>query len=404
MLFRGIIDIILLIIYWGYQRIVASTELNNPKKSSSLHSVVQKAAGLFVDPAKQAGYERTVLVTGCNYGFLNHLQNFKCFADRLGMKFLVIAMDEKAFQHLSQSGDMLVYYMSGSADVASATAVTSDSVTFRSKQFNLITARKKEAVHDILVLGYDVLFSDTDVAIVRNPLPYLIWRNVDYVHSLNAWCQEKETWDFRRSKEEGNTGFYFVRSNNRTIKLWADAYAAMPKFPGLDDQAVFWNVIRHAEDPPIYPLGKCRNLEDTEKVTVSYGEKKKNNKNKNKKKQKQKQKQKQKEVSVKDVLTTCVLDACVFSSGMISRYRVPEFTYERLLENLKLHNETICTLHANYMKGNLPKMERMRAHGFWLSVANDGGSNHAAGSVATTNTNKRTCIDFVPTAGNFTNK
>jgi Nucleotide-diphospho-sugar transferase len=352
-----------------------------------LHSVVQKAAGLFVDPAKQAGYEHTVLVTGCNYGFLNHLQNFKCFADRLGMKFLVIAMDEKAFQHLSQSGDMLVYYMSGSADAASATAVTSDSVTFRSKQYNLITARKKEAVHDILVLGYDVLFSDTDVAIVRNPLPYLIWRNVDYVHSLNACCREKQTWDFRRSKEEGNTGFYFVRSNNRTIKLWADAYAAVPKFRGLDDQAVFWNVIRHTEDPPIYPLGKCRNLEDTEKVTVSYG----------------KRKMKQKEVPVKDALTTCVLDACVFSSGMISRYYVPEFTYERLLENLKLRNETICTLHANYMKGNLPKMERMRAHGFWLSVAND-GSNHAAGSVATTNTNKRRCIDFVPTAGNFTDK
>ena len=70
-----------------------------------------------------------------------------------------------------------------------SSSVTSDSVTFRSKQFNLITARKKEAVHDILVLGYDVLFSDTDVAMLRDPLPYLLWKNVDYVHSLNAVCR-----------------------------------------------------------------------------------------------------------------------------------------------------------------------------------------------------------------------
>lgn len=39
----------------------------------------------------------------------------------------------------------------------------------------------------------------------------------------------KEIWDFRQSKEEGNTGLYFVRSNNRTIKMWADAFAAVPK-------------------------------------------------------------------------------------------------------------------------------------------------------------------------------
>jgi hypothetical protein len=38
-----------------------------------------------------------------------------------------------------------------------------------------------------------------------------------------------DTWDFHKSKIEGNTGFYFVRSNNNTIKLWADAYAAAPK-------------------------------------------------------------------------------------------------------------------------------------------------------------------------------
>ena len=80
---------------------------------------------------------------------------------------------------------MNVYYMALGSD-----AITSDSTSFRSKQFNLITARKKEVVHDILALGYDVIFSDTDVAMIKDPMPYLIWKNVDYVHSLNARCEK----------------------------------------------------------------------------------------------------------------------------------------------------------------------------------------------------------------------
>ena len=64
-----------------------------------------------------------------------------------------------------------------------------------------------------------------------------------------------EPWDFHKSKIEGNTGFYFVRSNNNTIKLWEAAFAAAPRYPRLDDQAVFWKVIRSSFDPPVLPLG-----------------------------------------------------------------------------------------------------------------------------------------------------
>ena len=41
---------------------------------------------------------------------------------------------------------------------------------FRSKHFNLIVKRKKYAVYEILKLGYNVLFSDTDVVITRGKL------------------------------------------------------------------------------------------------------------------------------------------------------------------------------------------------------------------------------------------
>ena len=49
-------------------------------------------------------------------------------------------------------------------------------------------------------------------------------------HPLPSSFHREEWWDLQKSKEEGNTGFYFVRSNKRTIKLWADAFAAVPKY------------------------------------------------------------------------------------------------------------------------------------------------------------------------------
>lgn len=134
---------------------------------------------------KDRGLDKTVLITGCNYGFINHLNNFKCFAERLGMKFLVISMDKLAHSYITHNTTMLSYLMTGGV-VGDTSSVPQK---FRSKQFNLITARKKEAVHDILALGFNVLFSDTDVAMIRDPLPYMLWKNVDYVHSLNYMCK-----------------------------------------------------------------------------------------------------------------------------------------------------------------------------------------------------------------------
>jgi hypothetical protein len=150
---------------------------------------LEKVAGIYRedrDPsqAKVQGMEKTVMITACNFGFINHLHNFKCWADRLGMKFLVMAMDLEAHTYITHNTTMDSYLMVGGA-VGEVTGLATE---FRSKQFNLITARKKEAVHDILQLGYDVLFSDTDVAMVRDPLPYMIRDNVDYAHSLNYMC------------------------------------------------------------------------------------------------------------------------------------------------------------------------------------------------------------------------
>lgn len=167
--------------------------IEKPPHIVDLISKLELVKGVYKDPNKSVKHlHKTVMITSCNYGFLNHLMNFKCYADNLGFKFIVIAMDEFLHNYLTNHTDMVSYFMGGGV----VGEVTTEAVDFRSKQFNLITAKKKECVHEVLMLGYDVLFTDTDVAMFVDPVPYLLWKNVDYVHSLNAVCARQYQWDF----------------------------------------------------------------------------------------------------------------------------------------------------------------------------------------------------------------
>jgi hypothetical protein len=154
--------------------------------NEDLKSVLAKSAGVYKDPIKRRGYEKVVFITACNHGYLNHLHNFKCFADKLGLQFLIISMESQVHDHIMNRTSMTSYLMNaGKFGEAAGT-----SAGFRDKHFNLITAKKIEAVHDILVQGYDVIFSDLDVAILVDPLPHLLVQGADYVHSVNGPCEK----------------------------------------------------------------------------------------------------------------------------------------------------------------------------------------------------------------------
>jgi hypothetical protein len=65
----------------------------------------------------------------------------------------------------------------------------------------------------------------------------------------------------------------------------------------LDDQATFWTMIRHTQDPEIVPLGEC----DIAKYNASDFK--------------------------PNQLSTCFLDSCMFSASMLSKVWLPENTY-----------------------------------------------------------------------------
>lgn len=154
--------------------------------NEELRSILAKSAGVYKDPVKRKGYEKVVFITACNHGYLNHLHNFKCFADELGLQFLIISMESQVHDYITNRTSMTSFLMNAGKFGEAAGASTG----FRDKHFNLITAKKIEAVHDILVQGYDVIFSDLDVAILDDFLHHLLVQGADYVHSVNGPCEK----------------------------------------------------------------------------------------------------------------------------------------------------------------------------------------------------------------------
>ena len=105
----------------------------------------------------------------------------------LELKFMVLSMDAHTHHYVKSRG-IISYHYSHLHTSVDNSSVGEGMTGFRSSAFNHISRNKKKGVSDILELGYDVLFSDGDVAIVRDPIQYLRYQNVDYVHSVNVLC------------------------------------------------------------------------------------------------------------------------------------------------------------------------------------------------------------------------
>tara|TARA_A100001015_G_C15038286_1_gene737786 strand:+ start:2689 stop:3549 length:861 start_codon:yes stop_codon:yes gene_type:complete len=231
---------------------------------------------------------------------------------------------------------------------------------FRSRSFNLITSRKKEAVLCALTLGYDVLFIDIDIAMVQDPIPSLILQRYDYVHSVNVRCSKnRNAFDYANKEHEGNTGLYFVRSNPRSITIFKQSLQAARKQPELDDQTIFWNTIRSMNSPQFFFTKQCLqhvSSSDLKKEVIAW---------------------KGHDNPMSEMWLACPLDACSFSVGALHG----RYGYSEMMRIAKLTNRSIHSVHANFVNGAFKKRLAMERHGFWILKSHLGG--------------KQLCKDFI---------
>lgn len=324
-----------------------------------------------------------VVVTAANYGYMNHVRNFKCFTDRLGLQVLFFALDARVHDLVSRTmNDSFHSYLLMPPSTVPATRIHGSDVEetlqiraakqssllieegsamYHTHQFHVITTRKLEAVSMVLQSGYDVLFIDTDVVLLQDPFPYILYKNVDYIFSINKPCPWTRGLDFFNPQDEGNSGLVYFRATPLIRALLQTVIEAAPTYPGLDDQSIFWRVLRQfaaANENSIVALPRCRDFNysgpiqarraGTDKTDIiKFVNSTANNRR----------------------IVLCPLDECAFAVGA---FRGTAFAV--LQRELARRNMQAVALHCNWLKGNAAKQQALEKHGYWLAGVEGSGT------------------------------
>ncbi|GAY57863.1 F1K23.9 [Citrus sinensis] len=111
---------------------------------------------------------------------------------------------------------------------------------YMSQDFIKMMWRRTNLLLDVLKRGYSFIFTDTDVMWMRNPFMML---DKNESEDLQISVDEYNG-DPRSQKNLINTGFYFIRSNNRTIDLFSKWYGMKDNSTGMKEQDVLLELMR----------------------------------------------------------------------------------------------------------------------------------------------------------------
>ncbi|KAL0298289.1 UNVERIFIED_CONTAM: hypothetical protein Sradi_6488700 [Sesamum radiatum] len=111
---------------------------------------------------------------------------------------------------------------------------------YMSADFIKMMWRRTLFLGDVLRRGYNFIFTDTDVLWLRNPFPYLKTNKTMDLQISTDKFNGKE-WS---ESNHINTGFYMIRSNNKTVALFDKWYALKDTTPGQKEQDVLFDLMR----------------------------------------------------------------------------------------------------------------------------------------------------------------
>ncbi|CAF1092893.1 unnamed protein product [Rotaria magnacalcarata] len=198
-----------------------------------------------------------------------------------------------------------------------------NAANYGSAEFNTISIAKITAIRKVLELGYNVLFSDVDIAWNKNPVPFLP-TDVDLVIQSNSGSNLFEI------GSEANTGFYFLKSNSRSTTLLNETLHRTRGGPGLDDQIHFGNVLREWR-----VSGKAMFIMEGQTAPWVYNNDR--------------------------PFTFRVLHPYRFQTGQVAQAlfgKQVESPYDG-------KEQDIILVHANYMIGHTSKVNFFKSHGLW---------------------------------------
>ncbi|CAJ1948950.1 unnamed protein product [Sphenostylis stenocarpa] len=111
---------------------------------------------------------------------------------------------------------------------------------YMSQDFIKMMWRRTQFLLQVLKRGYNFVFTDTDVMWLRNPLTRLSKNETEDLQ-ISTDMYFGDPWS---KKNQINTGFYFVRSNKKTISLFETWYGEKDNSTGKKEQDVLLDLIR----------------------------------------------------------------------------------------------------------------------------------------------------------------
>ena len=161
---------------------------------------------------KVADDHNTVIVMVCNLGQSELLMNFVCNAKAKKLDIsnvLVVCTDTETQEIATHLGLETFYDATTFGDMPKQAARQ-----YGDSKFAGMMAAKVYCVQLVTMLGYNVLFQDVDVIWYKNPLPWFY--NPELAGDFDIYFQDDGNHAVFYAPYSANTGFYYVRHNDRT--------------------------------------------------------------------------------------------------------------------------------------------------------------------------------------------
>jgi hypothetical protein len=162
--------------------------------------------------AEKVAKDNTIIVLVCNHGQSELLMNFVCNAKSKGLdltQVLLFATDLET-KALAEGLGITAFYDPNNFGAMPKTAAR----RYADINFMQMMAAKVYCVQMVSMLGYDVLFQDVDVVWFQNPLEW--FHDPTKAQDFDIYFQEDGNHALFYAPYSANTGFYYVRHNDRT--------------------------------------------------------------------------------------------------------------------------------------------------------------------------------------------
>ena len=180
---------------------------------------------------------RVVTLVAVTAGYAEMLMNFVCNLRELGLadNLLVAALDEDLYRFAFTQG--LPVYYEDTSDIGKD--VDTAACHFGTPCFRQFTKFKSRAVLHVLKAGYSVLWTDVDIVWFGDPLPALVAVGPG---TLPIQSNEPNATLAGTGIRRINSGFYFARSDEKTIAAFG-AIVAHAATTTLSEQPSFYDVL-----------------------------------------------------------------------------------------------------------------------------------------------------------------